>query len=171
MDNNYGQQYIQNTNSIPAQPTGSADDSGSSKMPLIISIALSAVVLVESILLLVTITNYFSIMNESELENESYDDSEDASINDDYAFDKNDNIIAFNGSCRSNNGSRYEFTKDGKFQYFDTSSNPVNSGTYTMTDEVVINLSDSDKTLYFGDEYVVDGNTVYDCADESTQSE
>lgn len=175
-NNNFEQQFTQNIKATPTQAMGASVDAsgngGGSRLPLIIALALGAITFVESIVLMITLVNYFSYVNED------YNPEEDTYVDDavddgDYKYDVDDNLIAFNETCRGENGSYYSFGSDNKYQFFDSSSNPTDSGTYTLIREAVVTLNGNsqNKTLYYGGGFIADGTVIYDCEETSTTSE
>lgn len=172
MDNNgnFEQQFTQNLKaSAPvAQPVGA--DTGNSKLPLIIAIVLAVVTLIESIVLIITLTNYFSFFNTNGEEEEYYEEvpvDEEAYIDNNYNYDSEFNLTAFNVTCTSNDGASYTFDLTNNYSY---SGTPSSTGTYTINDSDLISLSNSDKVLYYNGVSVADGLTLYTCT-EATGSE
>lgn len=171
MDSNFEQQFTQNIKSTPIQPVQSPDSGGSSKLPWIVVSILAGIVLIESIVFVITASNYFTLASEdeyteSELEAEEYTDPN-------YIYDDNGLLVAFNETCRNSDDSYYKFTTNKNYQYFDSSANPVSSGTYDLERESVIFLSGApNKTLFYVGNYIVDGNITYECDNiEDTESE
>ena len=175
-NNNFEQQFTQNIKATPTQamvpPADAGGSGGGSRLPLIVALALGAITFVESIVLLITLVNYFSYVGDD------YSPDEDTYVDDyidngDYKYDDDDNLIAFKETCRGENGSYYSFGSDNKYQFFDSSSNPTDSGTYTLTKEAIITLNGNsqNKTLYYSGSFVADGAVIYDCEETSSTSE
>ena len=176
MDNqNFEQQFTQNVRSSAVQPVG-VESSSSSKLPLVISIALAAIILVESIALLITITNYSNAVNEYF----SYDGDAgevvdeggvDGTTEDDYVYDDNGNLTAMEINCTNESGTKIKLDKSNKLEILDSNSNVTNSGSYTILRDSVISLtgSSNDRTFYYDGLILADGTTIYDC--EETVSE
>lgn len=182
MDNNdFEQQFTQNIKASIAQPSvqsptayepSSTHTAGAitNKFPLIIAIALAAVTLVESIALIITLNNYFSYVNDDYIEE---DDTEDIVTQyDNYVYDDDYNLTAINLTCKNDDGTSYVFTTDGKYQALNSSSSLSNFGTYTITNDSLISLNNTDgtnKVLYYDGFSVADGLTIYSCEEPTTE--
>ena len=170
-NNNFEQQFQQDIKSSMVQPV--AKDSGASKLPLVISIALAAVILVESIALVITLSNYFSLVNGGG----EYEDSVIADdIEDDNSFVYNDdyNLTAMNITCIAGDGAKFVFAIDNNYQQYNASSSVINSGTYSITNDSLVALSNSSnqqgKVLYYDGFTIADGLTIYNCETNTTEA-
>lgn len=173
MDNtgNFEQQFTQNVKSAATQPVyeaklGSAPSG--SKLPIVIAIALAAIVLVESIALIITLGNYFSLTNNSgteeiEMDNAYQEDS-------DYVYNDNDELTAIKLTCEAPDGSYYVFDVNNKYEEHNSTSAIANSGTYKITHDKLISLSNGDKILYYDGFEIADGLTIYSCEGAITDS-
>ena len=166
-NNNFEQQFTQNLKAMPMQP---AEASGSSKLPLVISVALAVIVIVQSIALIITLTNYFSIANG---EAEYSDVEEEPVISDDYndsdyVYDSEDNLTAVNITCKGSNGASIQLTTDNKYQ------SGSDYGTYTIIRDSIVPVTSSDgtkKVLYYDGVILADGTTIYDCGEAESTTE
>ncbi len=179
MDNqNFEQQFTQNVRSSAAQPTG-VESGSSSKLPLVISIALAAIVLVESIVLLITISNYSNAVNnyfsdevdEGEVVEGGVIDND--TVEDDYVYDDEGNLTAMEITCTNESGTKIKLDKSNKLEILDSSSNVTASGSYTILRDSVISLagSSNDRTFYYDGLILADGTTIYDCEEEVNGSD
>ena len=139
---------------------------GSSKLPLIISIVLGAVTLIESIILVITLVNFFQVVNPIE-EGINPDVEEYDTIGDDDEFvgyNDDDEVDWLNLTCTNEEtGNQYVLTQSKNFQKYENSS-LVNSGSYAVFNDSLISLSgDEGKVLFFDGYSIADGLTVYDC--------
>ncbi len=164
-NNNFEQQFTQNVKSVtPVQSVAAGE--GSSKLPLIISIVLGAVTLIESIILVVTLVNFFQVVNPTE-EEINADVEEYDTIGDDDEFvgyNDDDEVDWLNLTCTNEEtGNQYVLTQSKSFQKYENSS-LVNSGSYAVFNDSLISLSgDEGKVLFFDGYSIADGLTVYDC--------
>lgn len=159
MDNNsFEQQFTQSLNAVPLQ---SADSGmGKSKLPVIISIVLAVIVVIESIALIFIVNNPSSGTEEDYDVDDGYIEEEEDYVDNNYAYDDNDNLIAMNASCKATDGSTITLDTSGKY----TATGPLaGSGTYTITNDSLISLSGSDKILYYDGWSLADGLTIYSC--------
>ena len=176
MDNNsYEQEFQQNLQASMAQPM--ADNTSSGKLPLIISIALAAVVLVESIALLVTLNNYFSIVNGGEDTEEITVESEEENDGT-YVYDNDYNLTAMNVTCTSENGAKFVLTGSNNYQELNSDSSQIGSGSYSILNDSLVSLSGSNnnqgRVLYYDGFSLADGTTLYQCEEnisEPTETE
>lgn len=176
-NNNYEQQFQQDLqNSMASQPTGSMNMEKSSKIPIIVAAVLGVIVLVETIFLVITMTNN-STTTEDE---ENYDEVvlEDEYVEDDgsYVYDEDDNLIALEVTCSTENGASFALTTDNKYSQYDASSNLTDSGTYSILESSIIpltstNASNQQKVLYFDGWILADGTTIYDCEEEFVEDD
>lgn len=171
MDNNssFEQQFAQSLNVAPQQPASGG--TGSSKLPIIISIVLAVIVVVESIALVFTMNNYLSVADtssETTDEEEVVDEEEDEPVDNNYVYDDSDALIAMNANCRASDGSTIvldtsnNYTATGAF---------TGSGTYTIVNESLVSLSGADKVLYYDGWDLADGLTIYTCGEDTTNTE
>ncbi len=167
MDNeNFKQQFTQNIRSASVQPVAAVG--APSRLPFIIALALAAIVLVESIALLVTLTNYFSAVNNYFAVEPDDVINEEAYVDNTYVFDKDGNLSAMELICTSTAGNKYVFNKDNTFVQSDSSSNQTGSGSYSITNDSLISLNNSDHVLYYDGFSVADGTTLYSCEEVAT---
>ena len=162
MDNeNFKQQFTQNVRSASVQPAVAVERPSS--LPLIISLALAAIVLVESIALVITLTNYFSLANPNENVEEVF--NEEDYVENSYFFDDDGNLSAMELVCTSEAGNKYNFRKDNTYTKVDSGSNQTGSGTYSIIKDSVIPLDGeaSGKVVYFDGFEVAEGTTLYAC--------
>ena len=174
-NDNFEQQFQQNLQASMAQPV--ANESSSGKLPLIISIALAAVILVESIALVITLNNYFAIMNGEE-DGDAITVEEEPADNGVYVYDDNYNLTAMNITCTSENGAKFVLTNTKNYQELDSSSSQIGSGTYSIINDSLIPLSgannNQERVLYYDGFNLADGTTLYECEENvpaSTETE
>ena len=168
MDNNsnFEQQFTQEVKASVAQPvyeSSPAQNKSSSKTLPIVAIILAVTVLVESIVLAITLTNYFAFFSGSEDEAIS----EIALSNDTYSYNTSGDLVGINLTCTASDNFSYDLDIDGSYQYFNNSGITVNSGTYSISSNKIISLDDSDKTLYYDGFNIIDGVTIYECAENT----
>lgn len=163
MDNSFEQQFTQNLKATPIQPV-EAPSSDSSKLPLVISIVLAAIVLFESIALVVALTNYFDTFSYSESEEIVLDDDPTSS---NYSFDEDDNLVAFAATCtNSDTGASFTLSKNNSYRENSSATNLTGSGSYAIKRDSIITFTDSTgekKTLFYDGYILTDGITIYDC--------
>ena len=166
MDNeNFRQQFTQNVKAASAPPVAVVESP--SRLPFIISIALAAIVLVESIALLVTMTNYFSIANEVELGDEVVTEENYTETN--YFFTDEGKLKAFYLVCTSEAGNKFIFNKDNTYTKADSNSSQTGSGNYSITNDSIVSLDgSSDKILYYDGFSIAEGTTLYNCEEVAT---
>lgn len=182
-NNNYEQDFIKNVRATsrvaPPANKGVGGADGASRLPLIVSIVLAMVVLVESIALTVFAINYGEVLDlygddVADSEFDTNDDSPEAlSEGSIYNFDENYMITAFDLTCVADDGIKYSFTKAGDYEKTDDSSNIIDSGTYSILNgsAVVLNNSDvpnGDKKMvaYYDGAYLIEDTTFYTCEEE-----
>ena len=164
-NNNFEQQFTQNVKSVtPVQSVVAGE--GSSKLPLIISIVLGAVTLIESIILVVTLVNFFQVVNPAEEEiNADVEEYDTIGDEDEFVgYNDNDEVDWLNLTCTNEEtGNQYVLTQSKNFQKYENSS-LVNSGSYAVFNDSLVSLSgDEGKVLFFDGYSIADGLTVYDC--------
>lgn len=162
MDNSFEQQFTKNLKTIPA-PVPEGPD----KIPkfiLITSLVLATITLIESIVLSVALANYFSATDDVDTHDEEEAVYEDE-IDKDYVYDSDNNLTAFNETCRHDNGSYYTFDTSGYYKYYDSSSNLIDSGNYSLLRESIVTLKGGaqDKTLLYTGIFVADDTIIYEC--------
>jgi hypothetical protein len=181
MDNNsFENEFIQNvkqTTRPPAKPS-IKPGAGESKLPLVIALVTSFIVLIESIILVTFTVNYFNKDQEDDDdENISvYDDSPE-SLSEEGAFTLDDSyaITAFNLTCTSEEGSKYVFKKSKAYQKSDATSTTIDSGNYAILNETAVILnsdnssSDEESIVYYDGVYVIEGKTFYECKEDTSK--
>lgn len=170
MDNsNFEQQFTQNVKTTAMPPVPSMASEGTGKLPLIIAIILGVVTLIETIVLVITLSGHFAYLNSnSEVDYETA--VEDDYVNSAYVYDKDYNLTALNLTCVASDGSTYELTTDNQFSQHDNNGSPIASGSYSITNDSLISLADTNKVLYFDGFDVADGLTVYTCKEVATET-
>ena len=177
MDNNsFENEFIQNVKQTtpPSSMPSIKPESGESKLPLIVALVTSFIVLIESIVLVMFTVKYFNKDQEDSDEAiSSYDDSEEALSEDGaYALDDSYNIMAFNLTCTSEDGSKYVFKKAKTYQKSDATSTTTDSGNYAILNgtAVVLNSDNSpsgeEKIIYYDGIYITEGRTFYECKED-----
>ena len=184
MDNNdFEQQFAQNVKASVTQPavqsptayepsTTHTASTITNKLPLIIAIALAAVTLVESIALIITLSNYFSIVNGDYEEGIDTVDSEDY-LDDNFVYDDSYNLVAVNLNCTTEGGAKLTLTADSKYQLLSAPNSLNEFGTYTITNDSLISLNNTDgtsKVLYYDGFNIADGLTIYSCEEPTSES-
>lgn len=180
MDNSsFEQQFTQNVKASAAQPytpSYAPPRPNSSKLPLITTIALAAVTFVESLVLIITLSNYFAMANsldESYEEDSTSSNTSEAEVTDDdenYAYDEEGNVTAFEATCTNEEGASYKLTKNNSYEQYTSSSSLLGSGTYTILYDSIVSISGSDKTLYFDGMILADGTNIYECEYQNSQT-
>ena len=173
-DNSYEQEFIKNVKRASVSPVGNGAN-GSSKLPLVVSILLAVVVLLESVALIVFAINYAEVLDlyggDVVAEYDSSKDSpEDLSENSNFTFDKDYNVIAFNLECVAEDDTKYSFTKAGEYKKTDKTSAVTDSGSYSIVNSgaVVLNggsdTANGEKKIVYYDGYnIMDGLDFYTC--------
>ena len=174
MDNNsYEQQFIRNVKQT-ARPTPPKNTNistpSSTKLPLIVAIVLAVTLLIESVVLIIFVVNSFDFEEEDYDDEETYanDSPEALSENSNFEYDNNYHITAFNLSCDTEEGAKYTFDKSGVYQKTDKSSNLVDSGIYSITNDTAVILknaetSSQERIVYYDGYSIVEGLTFYYC--------
>lgn len=175
-NNNYEQEFINNVKQTK-QPVSSprfvpGTTAKASTLPWIISMVFALIVLVESVALVIFAINYGEALDlyggGNSSESSTTNDSPEA-ISEGGAFNYDDdyNITAFALTCTNDDGSSYTFTKDGTYQQKNSSSNPVDSGTYTVTNSSAVVLKSpnqpNDRIVYYDGYDIVEGLSFYSC--------
>lgn len=164
MDNNsFEQQFAQNLKTTAVTPV--AEPQSGSKLPLVVAIALAAVTLVETIVLIITLSNYFSLVNNDLLGTGDYEEPVDddlAEYDNYYTYNSDNNLTAMNLICTSQNGDKYTTNLSNNYT-FTSSDGTTNSGTYTITNDSLIQLSGSNKVVFYDGFSIADGLTIYEC--------
>lgn len=172
MDNSdFEQQFMQNVNTptrshspSPAQQPAISKPSNGSKLPLVIIAILAIALLVESIILISTLNNYFALTgnNDEEISEESA-----ALVDPLYTWDEEGNLATMEITCTADDGSRFSLGKDGEYQEYNSSSNVVDSGTYSILNDSIIPLSSTkttgEKVLYYTGFDLAYNTTIYRC--------
>jgi hypothetical protein len=164
MDNqNFEQQFTQNVKSTAAQPV-SIESGASSRLPLIISAVLAAIVLVESIALIIMISNYSIANNEYFSEDTTEIESEDGDDNA-FVYDEDGNITAMEIICTNESGGKITLNKSNKLEISDANSTLIDSGNYTVVRDSIISFTGSgnDRYLYYDGIFLADDTVIYDC--------
>lgn len=166
MDNNNKQEFIPNSKQEVAQPslqpTSYSKPTTSLKLPLIVSLTMGIVAILEAIALVIVIINMVNV------ENYDYSDLEATveEVPDAYKFDSNDDIVAFSLTCTSHDNARMTFTGNNTYSIYDQSSSQIGSGTYSIIRSSAVTLKDKDgssKTVYYDGTSIIDGTTFYEC--------
>ncbi len=175
--NNFEQQFTQNLQTSMAT-VPSAMQNNNNRLQLVITVALAAIVLFESIALLITLVNYpssndNSVYNESE--SEEVESEEVEFVDNTFFYDDNDNLIAINLKCTSDDGASMVFANDNTFKQYDQNTTMVESTKYSIHDTKIIEIlnpinSDSPKVLYFDGMEIADGLKIYKCSSTEDDS-
>lgn len=163
--NNFEQQFSQNVKAAAVAPVPTANSEGSSKLPLVVAIALAAVTLVESIVLIITLSNYFALTNYTEDEYYESEEVYNESTADAYVYDDDYNLAAVGITCTAENGATITLDTTNKY-----SGSSLGSGTYTITNDSLISLQGSNKVLYYDGVDLADGLTIYTCEEVTSES-
>lgn len=177
-NNNYEQEFLKKVQQQPApspRPVAKTTTSATS-LPLILSILLAIVVLVESVALVIFAINYGAVLDlygETEYDenttgtNDSPDALNEGAV---FSYDENYNITAFEITCTAEDGSKFAFTKSGTYQKTDSSSNSIDSGNYSITNGSAVILKSAnnpgDKIVYYDGYDVIEGLSFYTCETE-----
>lgn len=169
-NSSFEQQFTQSLNAAPLQPANNG--MGKSKLPIIISIVLAVIVVVESIALIITMNNYLAIVDEVPAydEDEGYieDEEGEEAIDNNYVYNDSDALVAMNANCKATDGSAITLDTSGNY----TATGPLaGSGTYTITNDSLISLSGSNKVIYYDGWDLADGLTIYSCEEDTTNTE
>ena len=158
MDNNYKQTMPHST--AQSQPATS------SSLPLIISLVMSIIAILEAVALTIVIVNTFKTDEYDYSDVEETLESAPAS----YTFDNNDEIIAFSLTCTAPDNSTITFTKNNEYSVLDQSSSLVGSGTYSIVRSSAVTLKNENgdtKSIYYDGTDIIDGTTFYECKENS----
>ena len=179
-DNSYEQEFIKNVKRASGPSVGGANSgaTSSSKLPLVVSILLAIIVLVESVALIVFAINYAEVLDlygeDVAVEYDSSKDSpEDLSENSNFTFDNDYNVTAFNLECVSEDDAKYSFTKAGEYKKTDKTSAVTDSGSYSIVNSgaVILNsrsdaIGGEKKIVYYDGYNIMDGLNFYTCDEE-----
>lgn len=176
MDNtgNFEQQFTQNVKATATQPVYEAQSvgtTGNSKLLIAITIALAAIVLVESIALVLTLSNYFSYTNAESGGEENEASYEENTSNPNYSWDESYNLTAMNLTCTAEDGSYFTFDLNNKYEEHNSTSAIASLGSYAITNGSLVSLSNSGKVLYYDGWDIADGLTIYKCEENVTESD
>ncbi len=163
-NNNFEQQFTQNVKSTMPQPAMETPV-GSSKLPLIIALALAAITLVESIVLIIAFVNFFGEDTSEEIINEDISVEE----NNYYQYDNDGNLVSLNLTCTAEDGAKYVLTNSKTYEHRDASGSVTNSGDYSIVNDSLVSLTSSNgnKVLYYDWVSLADELTLYDCDEDS----
>ena len=164
MDNqDFEQQFTQNVRSSVIKPVA-AEGSGPSKLPIIIAVILTLIVVVESIALFATIGNYSTAAKEY-LAYEEITPELDNGTESNYSYDDEYNLTAMEITCTNENGAKITLSKSNKLEIFDANSTLIDSGDYTITYDSIISFTGSgnDRPLYYDGSFLADDTVIYDC--------
>ena len=177
-DNTYEQEFIKNVrqaaHATPPAKTKVGDSAAGSKLPLILSIFLTFVVLVESVALIVFAVNYAEVLDlygeDVTIEYDSSKDSpEDLSEDSKFNYDSEYLVTAFDLECTAEDGTKYSFTKSGSYKKTDKTSAVTDSGSYSIVNggAVVLNggnnTSDEKNIVYYDGYSIMEGLNFYTC--------
>ena len=173
MDNNsnFEQQVAQSVKATTVPPTmaTAAATTNTNKLPLIIAIVLAVITLIESIALIITSSNYSALLNRES--NEEYEAPvENDFVDEAYAYDDDYNLTALSFVCTAEDGSRYILGIDNKYEQYNGGDSLVSSGSYTISNDALISLSDNNKVLYYDGINIADGLTVYNCEEVAAEA-
>lgn len=163
-NNNFEQQFIHNVQQTTAgPPVPTPQQPTTSKLPLVIALALACIVIVESIALLITLTNYFSITS-PEQNSDQVIAAEDYQTNNSYLYDQDENLISVKTNCTDDKGVSYRFDTNNTVSIYDESNSLVKSEEYSVTHNNLITFSsDPNHVFYFDGFTLADGLHVYSC--------
>ena len=170
MDNNttnFENQFVQTikSSSQPIVPADAPRTENKSFLPIIISVILSAIIVLQSIALIMLVNTNSSIFNNTDDEvEETEDDTEQIP----YVYDDSGFLVALSANCKSSDGSSFFLTLDNSFEEYDTSSTLVDSGKYSINRNSVFtfNRKSGDKTLFYDGYQLTDGTVFYNCEEE-----
>ncbi len=172
-NNEFTEQFKQNIKAPAVPPTSTTQQSN--KLYLTAIIALSAVLIFESIALIIITINYFSSVNEYDDVVEDYSITvEGSNPGELFFYDNDDNLVSVNTNCTNNETGNYiVLSSDKSIKEYDSTNSLSNSDTYTIINDTIISLSnDTDRVLYFDDDTLYDGLVIYDCTyDRSSTTE
>ena len=170
MNNDFEQQFMQGvkaTQPTQASKTPKQTNSyhgGVSSTPFIITIAaLGIALLLESIVLVFFTIDYFGVMAAGD--DPSLDEREGADDGK-YVYNSDFDITALNLTCTAEDGARYNFNSERKYQFSDTSAGTSDSGTYSVlrdSDVTLTSPTGGQKVVYFDGDFIADGTKMYDC--------
>ena len=168
MDNSsFEQQFAQSLNTAPLQPANGG--TSNSKLPIIISIVLAVIVVIESIALVITMNQYLSTpVEETAVTEEDTDENEDEPVDENYVYDNNDYLIAMNANCKAPDGSTIVLDIANNYTATGTLTG---SGTYTVVNESLISLSNNSNVLYYDGWNLADGLVIYTCEQTNNTEE
>lgn len=170
MNNDFEQQFMQGVKvTQPAQTSKTpkqinSSHRGASSTPFIIAIAaLGVALLLESIVLIFFAVDHFGVMAAND--DPSLDEREGADEGK-YVYNSDFDITALNLTCIAEDGARYNFNSERKYQFSDTSAGTSDSGTYSVLRDSVVTLTsptNGQKVVYFDGDFIADGTKMYDC--------
>lgn len=179
--NSFEQEFIHNVKQttppqvIKPQPANLNPNASAktSKLSFIAIIILAIIALVEAVALVVMAINLQAEPDEELVEDE-LDDYAVSNLTP-YEYDNEDNIVALNLTCESEDGNQFAFTKAKQYTK-SSGSAPEESGTYSMLKNTAIILNNGagageEKIVYYDGIYVIDGTTFYSCEEEINDQE
>ena len=133
---------------------------------LIVICILGFIVLVESIALIVILINSLGGVETIDVETE-----EVVAINEetDYIYDDDDNLISMNRICIAQDGEFFSFSTDDTFKKYDSAGTVLYSGSYSISDSFVIQLSPDNHDIYYNNISLADGTKIYSCEQETEE--
>ena len=178
-NNNFEQQFMQNLQATaapaptPVQAGGAGG--GGSKVPLITTIVLAVVVLVESIALVLALVSLGQANSGEYYSDEEISDEGDVDGESDYVFNDNYDLVALNVACdNQESGNKIELTTSNGYKLSDASGSVISTGTYSLLRDSIVVVkpsSGSESTLYYDGIVLADGTTIYECGDTAYADE
>lgn len=172
MDNSFEEQFAQNLRTTSAQATKPISrPTSDSRLPLIISVILASIVLIESIALVITIVNYFDTFSS---DTEGFvEEQEDPSV-ENFIISEDGHLVAFNSTCKNaETGAYYTFSTNNSFREYSATGSLSSSGTYSIVRDSIVkfNTSSGSKDNLIYDGYILtDGNIIYDCEEPAIET-
>lgn len=170
-NNSFEQQFKQNVDNKMTELVSNPPKPPRSKVnvPVIISIILAIIVLIETIAICIMVHNHFASTNE-----DFYEVIELEEANDDILLDEEKRLVAMNLTCINDSGDYFTFSTDSTFEEYDSTSNLLGSGTYSVFNDSIIILNNPDgvqeRTLYYNWLNLANGTTLYDCRTDSDEN-
>lgn len=174
MDNNansFEKQFVQTIKTTPRPVEQMVEKPD--RTNLIVLIILSITMVLQTIFLVITLINVNSLL-EPEAEDEEISETDDSDLEEPYRYNEGGSLAAVGLICSSEDGSSYVLALDNKYEKQNASSEVMESGTYSIQNDLVFDFVDSisnHQKLFYGEYILTDGDVFYNCNEISDSGE
>jgi len=169
--NNFEKQFVQTIKTAP-QPVKQITEKPN-HTNMIVIIIFTIVMVLQSVFLVVTLIKVNSLF-EPEAEDEETIELDDSDSEDPFKYNEGGSLAAIGFTCSSEDGSSYVLTLDNKYEKKNPSSEVIESGTYSIQNDIAFDFVDSGsnhKKLFYSEYILTDGDAFYYCDSSSDSQE